>query len=69
MGQKTDAVAGINNASLGLKGRALIFLAVLVALGVTVFGQFLYALGAAVLHRYGSSQGLLCPLFLLIFFG
>ena len=61
MEQKSDTITGINNAALGLKGRALIFFSVLVALGVTVFGESLYALGAAVLHRHGSSHGLFVP--------
>jgi len=58
MKEKTETIAGINNASLGLKGRWLIFFSIFIGLGVTIYEKPLYALGAAVLHRYGSSHGL-----------
>jgi exosortase len=61
MEQKTDKIAEIKNASIGLKGRWLIFFSVMVALGVTIYGKPLYDLGVAVLNRYGSSHGLFVP--------
>lgn len=61
MKQKSDTIAGINNASLGWRGRALIFLSVLGGLGVTIYGEPLYALFAAVFQRQGSSHGLFVP--------
>jgi hypothetical protein len=42
MKQKSDTIAGINNASLGLKGRALIFFSILIGLGITIYGKPLY---------------------------
>ena len=61
MGQKSDIIEGGMISSLGWRGRVVMFLAVLVGLGVTIYGKPLYALGAAVLHRYGSSHGLFVP--------
>jgi len=61
MEQKSDIIEGGIISSLGWKGRVIIFLAVLVALGVTLYGKFLYALSVAVLQRQGSSHGLFVP--------
>ena len=61
MKQKSDTITGLNTSPLGLKGRALIFFSVLVALGVTIYGESLYALSVAVLQRQGSSHGLFVP--------
>lgn len=61
MKQKSDIIKGLNTSPLGLKGRALIFFSVLVALGVTLYGKPLYALSVAVLQRQGSSHGLFVP--------
>ena len=58
---KERTITGLNIASFGWKGRLLIFFSILVGLGVTVYGKPLYALGAAVLNRYGSSHGLFVP--------
>lgn len=51
----------MNIASLSWKGRSLILLSILLGLGVTIYSKSLYALGAAVLHRLGSSHGLFVP--------
>lgn len=61
MKQKSDTITDLNNASLGLKGRVLIFFTILIGLGVTLYGKPLYALVVAVLHRQGSSHGLFVP--------
>jgi exosortase len=61
MKQKSDTITGLNTSPLGLKGRVLIFLSILVALGVTIYGKPLFALSVAVLQRYGSSHGLFVP--------
>jgi exosortase len=61
MGQESDTIAGINNKALGLKGRALIFCSVLVALGVTLYEEPLYALAVAVLQRNDSSHCIFVP--------
>ena len=61
MEAKSDNIAGGIIASLSWRGRVLIFLAVLIGLGVTIYGKPLYALSAAVLQRQGSSHGLFVP--------
>ena len=61
MKAKSDTIAGGFIASLSWRGRVLIFLAVLIGLGVTIYGKSLYALSAAVLQRQGSSHGLFVP--------
>jgi exosortase len=61
MKQQSNTIVGVNNGFLNSRGRVLIFFSILIALGVTVFGESLYALGAAVLHRHGSSHGLFVP--------
>jgi len=61
MKQKTDTISGVNIGFFNLRGRALIFLSVLVGLGVTIYGESLYALFASVVQRQGSSHGLFVP--------
>ena len=61
MGQKSGIIAGGIISSLSWRGRVLIFLAVLIGLGVTLYGKALYALAVAVLQREGSSHGLFVP--------
>ncbi len=52
---------GENITSLSWRGRALIFLSVMVGLGVTIYWEFLYALSVSILQREGSSHGLFVP--------
>ena len=61
MEAKSDTIGGGFIASLSWKDRVLIFLAVLIGLGVTIYGKSLYALFVAVLQRQGSSHGLFVP--------
>jgi exosortase len=58
---KERTITGLNIASLGVKSRLLIFLAILVAFGVTIHGKPLYALAVAVIQRNDSSHGLFVP--------
>jgi len=61
MGQKSGIIAGGIISSLSWRGRVLIFLAVLIGLGVTLYWKPLYALSVAVLQREGSSHVLFVP--------
>jgi len=61
MEQKSDIIIAKNHGSLGIKCRSFIFLAILIALGVTVYEDSFYALADAVLHRYRSSHGIFVP--------
>jgi exosortase len=59
--QESNTIKRKNIAALSLRDRLLIFLAVLVGLGLTLYGKPLSALSAAVLQRQGSSHGLFVP--------
>jgi exosortase len=61
MEQKSGIIQGGIIASLGWRGRVLILVAVLMGLGLTLYGKYLYALSVAVLNREGSSHGLFVP--------
>ena len=61
MKQTSDIMAAINDVSLGIKGRWLIFFTIIAGLGITIYGKFLYALGVAVVKRYDSSHGIFVP--------
>ena len=61
MEQKSEMLSSGKIGSLNGRGRFLLFWLVLVGLGVTIYGESLYALFASVLQREGSSHALFVP--------